>query len=33
MGIGYLKRYASTALSGVVIILALKLYRHCSARG
>lgn len=27
MGIGYLKRYASTALSGVVIILALKLYQ------
>lgn len=27
MGIGYLKRYASTALSGVVILLALKLYQ------
>lgn len=27
MGVGYLKRYASTALSGVVILLALKLYQ------
>lgn len=27
MGVGFLKRYASTAISGVVILLALKLYQ------